>query len=91
MISILQEDELKETLANYAHEAWSGWMDYLFSRSQRNFDGSVVIPTDLVSRWRYQVGTKYADLPEEMKESDRKEANVILATILKYIEKRKEE
>ena len=91
MIAILQEDNLKETLANYAHEAWSGWMDYLFSGSQRNFDGSVVIPADLVSRWRYQVGTKYEALPEEMKESDRNEATMILATILKYIEKRKEE
>ena len=71
--------ELREALADYAHEAWSGWMKYLFSKSVSNPDGSVTIPEYLVSRWRWELGTKYKDLPEAIKESDRMEADKILA------------
>lgn len=74
----------REALAAYAHEAWSGWMNYLFDKSRmQGLDGcrrwEVVIPSDLVERWRQQVRTKYADLSEEEKESDRAEADKTLA------------
>jgi len=66
-----------EKLAAYAHEAWAGWMRYLFSRC--HVDGSVdgvavVIPPDLVARWKRQMNTPYEELPENEKESDRAEA-----------------
>ncbi len=73
--------ELIEELANYAHEAWSGWMKYMFQRSQANRDGSVTIPPDLVKRWGIQAVTKYENLPEEMKPSDREEAIKMLNII----------
>ena len=71
-----------EQLAAYAHEAWAGWMKYLFSRSTKSADGSVTIPPDLVARWERQVATDYADLPEGEKDSDRAEALRIMRVFL---------
>jgi len=69
-----------EKLAAYAHEAWAGWMRHLFEQCLD--DGvvgiadraSVVIPPDLVARWKRQMNTPYEELPENEKESDRAEA-----------------
>lgn len=72
-------DDLREKLAAYAHEAWSGWMRYLFSRSEHGLTGRETIPAELVKRWARQMNTPYADLPENEKESDRKEADRMLA------------
>ena len=74
----MKEPLLIEDLADYAHEAWSGWMRHLFLKSHMNQDGSAKIPADLVLRWQRQMTTKYNDLPEGEKESDRDEAKAIL-------------
>lgn len=66
--------ELREQLAAYAHEAWSGWMGYLFSKCLKETDGSMMIPAWAVERWERQSTTAYSDLPEDEKASDRKEA-----------------
>jgi hypothetical protein len=62
-----------EELAAYAHEAWSGWMEYLFSKCLKESDG-MKIPQSLVERWTRQMQTPYAELPENEKDSDRAEA-----------------
>lgn len=68
-----------ETLAAHAHdEQWSGWMNYLFSKGHENEDGSFTIPASWYWRWKYQAGTPYTQLPEDMKQSDREEARRIL-------------
>jgi len=67
--------ELVEKLAALAHEQWSGWMKYLFEKSKIGQAGVVVIPAWAAQRWGRQMNTPYADLPEEEKESDRKEAH----------------
>lgn len=72
-------EELREQLAEYAHDAWSGWMRYLFEKATENDDGTVTIPAWAVERWKRQITTPYADLPENEKESDRLEADKILA------------
>lgn len=69
----------KEALAAYSHDAWRFWMYYLFSKSILNADGTVTIPAEFVSRWERQTETEYAQLPEYEKESDRVEADKILA------------
>ena len=71
----------REALAEYAHRAWSGWMNYLFGKSKGNADGTVTIPASLVERWLRQSQAQYADLPEAEKESDRTEADRILALV----------
>lgn len=70
-----------EALADYAHEAWAGWMKYLFSQSSKSEDGSVTIPTALADRWLRQMETDYNKLTEDEKESDRVEARKIISTI----------
>lgn len=75
-------EETTEDLAAYAHEAWSGWMRYLWRLSTENEDGTVTIPADLVARWQRQTNTEYADLPENEKDSDRAEAMKMLDIVL---------
>lgn len=80
----MTDDELREKLAEYAHDAWSGWMKYLFGHcSFRGFRslGEAAIPHWAVKRWRRQMETPYADLPEDEKKSDRDEADKMLAII----------
>lgn len=76
-----------EALANYAHSAWTGWMRYLFSKCEFLPDGRAVIPAWAVSRWLRQIGTAYIDLPEEEKESDRREACRILEIVYESMRK----
>lgn len=66
---------LREGLAEYAHEAWSGWVRYMFEKSYEARDGRVEIPPELAERWTRQMNTPFADLPESEKESDRLEAD----------------
>lgn len=72
---------MREVLAAHAHDMWSGWMQYLFSKSTINKDGTMTIPAWAVNRWTRQADTNYSDLPEEEKESDLKEADGILKII----------
>lgn len=75
----MREANVREQLADYAHVAWSGWMKYLFGKSICNSDGTVTIPKWAADRWSRQCNTDYEDLPEGEKESDRHEADRILA------------
>ena len=70
-----------EKLADLAHEQWSGWMQYFFTKCAVQPDGCVVIPPDLVKRWSRQMTTTYAELPESEKQSDRVEAGKMLARV----------
>lgn len=73
--------DVREALAAYAHEAWSGWMIYLFSRTTVEHNGDIRITHADYERWRRQMTTAYADLPESEKESDRAEADKMLAIV----------
>ena len=72
------KQELRESLADYAHRSWSGWMTYLFSKSATNPDGSVTIPKEQVERWRRQIATPYSGLSKREQESELREADAIL-------------
>lgn len=81
---------MRETLADYAHAAWSGWMKHLFSKCEphevrteigERATGSLIIPKSFVERWTRQIETPYAELPENEKESDRKEADRMLELV----------
>ncbi len=71
-------DKIREELAKYAHNQWTGWMDYLFEKSIDNSDGTVTIPKWAVDRWKAQCKTNYEDLSEKEKDSDRSEADGML-------------
>src|SRR6056297_1021793 len=78
---------MREKLADLCHKQWAGWMEYLFSKcfaEVGQFDkdtGNLVIPKWAVDRWRRQMNTPYTELPENEKESDRKEADKFLAML----------
>lgn len=71
-------NKTREELADYAHEAWSGWMKYMFKKSENTPNGNVIMPKWAVDRWSRQMNTAYKDLSEEEKESDRDEADRML-------------
>jgi hypothetical protein len=75
--------ELRERLAELAHAQWSGWMRYMFARMDWNIiQTGKVMHGDDVKRWERQMNTPYVDLPENEKESDRAEADKVLAMIV---------
>ena len=76
--------DIREKFAEYAHDAWSGWMKYLFRKSTLNDDGTVTIPKWAVDRWQRQASTAYKDLSEKEKDNDRDEADFMFEIIKKY-------
>lgn len=72
-------EERREALAEYAHDAWSGWMKHMFRFGTLNDDGTWTMRAKSVERWQRQMSTPYAELPESEKMSDRAEADKILA------------
>ncbi|MDE2104848.1 MAG: hypothetical protein KGL39_46860 [Patescibacteria group bacterium] len=72
---------LIERLSSLAHEQWSGWMRYLFSKCTTNEDGTMTIPKWAVERWTRQMNTPYGQLPESERESDRHEARRMIAVM----------
>jgi len=72
----------RELVAHAMHEAWSGWMEYLFSKCEiDSVTGRITIPKRYVKRWKRQMNTYYRDLKSSEKESDRIEADKILKLI----------
>ena len=70
-----------EVMASLVHDIWARWIDYLFSKSEMNEDGSCTIPASLVDRWQRQKETFYEDLSEEERYSDREIAKEILMVV----------
>lgn len=70
-------DALVEALAALAHEMWSGWTAWMMQKWDEAHDSG----EPFQARWRRQMATPYAELPEPEKESDRREARRILAVI----------
>jgi hypothetical protein len=65
------KNSLVEALADIQHEIWAHWTNYQFSVLEKNPDGSLTIPKHKVERWTRQANTKYAELSEQEKDSDR--------------------
>ena len=73
---------LREQLAALSHGRWSGWMKYLFSKcSEPNQRGDLLIPAQWADRWTRQAFSNYDELSEAEKESDRDEADQVLALL----------
>ena len=72
---------LIEPLAAAEHERWSHWQRYVHSKGVRQPDGSLLLPADLVARWERQIDTKYADLDDREKDSDREQVRKYLPLI----------
>jgi hypothetical protein len=66
-------DALLEELAALEHERWAHWQKYVHEQGELQTDGSLLIPSEKVRRWQEQIETKYADLSEAEKDSDREQ------------------
>ncbi|MEY9607062.1 hypothetical protein ABIF74_011815 [Bradyrhizobium japonicum] len=84
-----QQDEsfvaLVEELAALEHQRWAHWQKYVHEKGQRQSDGSVLLPADLVSRWERQMSTSYDDLSNEEKDSDREQVQKYLPLLQSWL------
>ncbi len=71
---------LRDKLAEVQHAIWAHWMNHLFGVSTRNDDGSYTISAEKAEQWIRQMNTPYTELPDNQKESDREQADKVLAT-----------
>ena len=76
-------NQKREIIAATQHAIWSHWMRYLFSvcHADDEYPEFLIIPGDKVQRWKRQMETLYAALSEQEKESDREQADKVLAAI----------
>ncbi len=81
---IKMSTQLRKELANYSHEAWAGWMKYMFQFGTFNEDGSWTMQSDKVNRWARQANTPMSLLPDGEATSDYKEADKIINIINNY-------
>jgi len=71
----------RERLAAVQHDIWAHWMRYLYNVCVEQADGSVIIPAEKAARWRRQMDAAYADLTDREQESDRHQADKVLAAL----------
>lgn len=83
MDELTRGNAMREKLAEYAHNAWSGWMQYMFKKG----GWSWIMSNEYCDRWTRQMSTPYALLPETEKASDRAEADKILAIVSSEVNK----
>jgi hypothetical protein len=79
-------DTLVEELAELEHERWAHWQKYVHGKGQRQSDGSVLLPADLVARWDQQINTQYSNLTAEEKESDREQVRKYLPLLERWLD-----
>jgi hypothetical protein len=82
-------DELVEALASIEHERWRHWQRYLHGKCIRREDGALLIPADLVRRWEKQIETRYSELTDEEKGSDREQVRKYLPLIVDAVSKKR--
>lgn len=70
---VLERPEVLDRLAAVEHERWAHWQRYLHDQCERQDDGSLVIPPELVQRWELQITTPYARLSTEERRSDQEQ------------------
>ena len=76
---------MRETIAAVQHEIWTHWMECLIAQGEDGYVDRIAIPAEVARRWRRQMDTPYADLSEEEKESDRDQAEKVMAAIFKLM------
>ena len=74
-----------EELADIEHERWAHWQRYVHGKGDRQQDGSLLLPPDLIAQWDRQIATPYRALSEAEKESDREQVRKYLPTIYSAI------
>jgi hypothetical protein len=76
---------LIEELAALEHERWAHWQKYMHGKGQRQPDGSLILPADLVRRWERQINTEYENLAAQEKESDREQVRKYIPLLKRWL------
>lgn len=88
-------EEFIEKGADLEHDRWVKWQEYMHSKvydSSESLNPHLkVIPTESYNHWERQIKTKYADLSEKEKESDRIEVRKYLPLIQDLLTKKDQE
>ena len=79
---VLESEQLVDELAAIEHERWAHWQRYVHDHCERQQDGSLVIPAELAARWEAQIETRYVQLTEREKASDREQVRRNLPVII---------
>ena len=74
-------DSLTDSLAAIEHERWSHWQKHVHDNGTHQKDGSLILPAELVERWKRQIETPFTELTEAEKESDREQVRKYLPLI----------
>lgn len=82
---VLESQEVLDQLATVEHERWAHWQRYVHDQCERQDDGSLVIPSDLVRRWEEQIATPYSDLSREEQRSDQEQVLRYLPVVIKAL------
>ena len=88
--------EFIEKGADLEHDRWARWQNYMHSKLETITDENgdpihLILPIELANRWNRQIATKYTDLSEAEKESDRKETRNYLPLLHQALTDYKEE
>ena len=76
---------LLEELAALEHQRWAHWQRYVHDKGERQPDGSILLPANLVERWERQISTSYKDLTDSEKESDREQVRKYLPLLEQWL------
>jgi len=80
-VDILNGADLMSRLAAIEHERWAHWQRYVHDQGIRQPDGSLLIPSALVTRWDEQIETPYSQLSADEQRSDQDQVQRYLPTI----------
>jgi hypothetical protein len=69
---------MRERMAAYAHEAWKGWVRYMFRFGTMNPDGTFTLYAETVALWRHDMAVTYGQLADERKTGFLAEADILL-------------
>ena len=72
---------LLEELAAIEHERWAHWQRFMHEQGERQPDGSLVLPAELVAKWDRLIETPYAQLTDNERESDREQVRRYLPIV----------
>ncbi|WP_298037282.1 hypothetical protein [uncultured Microbacterium sp.] len=80
-----------EILASVEHTRWAHWQKYVHDQGQRQRDGSLLLPAELVARWDKQIATSYPDLSDEEQQSDQDQVRRYLPAVIEALTKAKDD
>ena len=93
------KDIIKEFIekgADLEHSRWAKWQKYMHSKMDDGYNKAFekigwILPTEFFERWERQIKTKYKDLTEKEKDSDREQVEVYIPLLHKALATQKQE